>query len=75
MRILRKTTLRLAHRCLPQCSQHSRLHVFALQSWLVSANGFVNLGADAHDGIQRSHRLLKNHRDLLPANRAPFRLG
>src|SRR5258708_39698278 len=37
----------------------------------MSANGFLNLRANAHHRIQRSHRLLKNHRDFAAAHRAP----
>ena len=40
--------------------------------WLVRPNRFFNLRAHAHHGIQRCHRLLKNHGDLSSAHRPPF---
>jgi hypothetical protein len=42
------------------------------EAWLVSANGFFDLCANTHDGIQRGHRLLKDHGDLLTADSAPI---
>jgi len=41
------------------------------EGWLVSANGFRNLRADAHHRIQGGHRLLKNHGDFAATHRAP----
>src|SRR5258707_8486832 len=42
---------------------------------LVRKNGFFNLRADAHHRIQRSHRLLKNHRNLAPPHMPPLLLA
>jgi len=42
---------------------------------LVDADGFLDLRADAKDGIERGHRLLKNHRDAAPAKSAKLRRG
>src|SRR5258708_8813510 len=42
---------------------------------LVRKNGFVNLRRDAHHRIQRSHRLLKSHRNLAPPHMPPLLLA
>ena len=42
----------------------------AVETGLVDANGFLNLRADADYGIERRHRLLKNHGDFAAAQRA-----
>ena len=44
-------------------------------SRLVRQNRFFDLWADAHHGIQRSHRLLKNPSNFAPAHGAPFGFG
>ena len=36
----------------------------------MQSNGFRDLIADGHDGIERRHRLLKNHGDFVTANAA-----
>ena len=41
----------------------------------VSANGFCDLRADAHNGIERGHRLLKDHGDIAAADGAPIVFG
>ena len=40
--------------------------------WLVDPDGFLDLRADAHHGIQGRHRLLENHGDFAAAHRAHF---
>ena len=47
-------------------------HFVGFQFRLMRANRFFDLGADAHDRIQRGHGLLKNHGNFAAANAAPF---
>jgi len=42
---------------------------------LVRQDGFLDLRADAHHGIQRGHGLLKDHGDFASTNGAPFGFG
>ena len=44
-----------------------RLNVFAREARVVRANRFGDLRAHAHHGIERGHRLLKNHGDVAAA--------
>src|SRR5262245_12603463 len=41
---------------------------------LMETHGFRNLVADGHDRVQRGHRLLKDHRDLVAADAADLML-
>lgn len=52
-------------------SVNATLQVRTRDMRFVGANSFLNLRANAHDGIQRGHRLLKNHGDLAAADGAP----
>ena len=42
---------------------------------MMRANRFGNLRAHAHHGIERGHRLLKNHGDVAPAHADSFAFG
>src|SRR5579872_215477 len=42
------------------------------ERWLMRANGFFDLRANAHDGIEGGHRLLKNHGDFAATQFAHF---
>jgi hypothetical protein len=43
--------------------------------WLVAAQGFFELLANRHQRVQRGHRLLENHADLLTPQQLQLRLG
>ena len=50
---------------------HASLQVRAGKVRFVGANGFFNLRANTHDGIERGHGLLKDHGDFAAADGAP----
>jgi hypothetical protein len=43
--------------------------------WLCARHGFGDLISDAHDGIERRHRLLENHGDARAAKLAHGVIG
>ncbi len=54
---------------------HAAIDFLARKACVMRANRFGNLRAHAHDGIERRHRLLKNHGDVASAHGDPFALG
>src|SRR5208283_4468042 len=56
-----------------QRGDYPAVHQVARHARLVRPNGFCNLRADAQDGIQRGHGLLKDHGDFAAAHFTPFR--
>ena len=54
-------------------AQDARAKVGVAEARLVHANGFGDLSADAHDGIERGHGLLEDHGDFAPSQGADLR--
>ena len=52
-------------------SADASLQMSAAEAGFVSANGFFDLRANTHDGIERGHRLLKDHGNFAAADGAP----
>jgi len=52
-------------------SVDASLQMSAAEVGFVSANGFFDLRANTHDGIERGHRLLKDHGNFAAADGAP----
>jgi hypothetical protein len=55
-----------------ECGMNAPLQMRAVQIRFVGANGFFDLRANTHDGIERGHGLLKDHGDFAAADRAPI---
>ena len=66
---------RLRHGGAFQRRDDATTYFLARETGSVRANRFRNLRANAHDGIERGHRLLKNHGDVAAALADPFAFG
>jgi hypothetical protein len=59
----------------PQGIDGLAFHFGGFKLWLMRANRLFDLRSDAHHGIQRGHRLLKDHGDFAATHVAPFPLA
>ena len=55
-----------------ECGVDASLQMSIAEVGFVGANGFFDLRANTHDGIERSHGLLKDHGDFAAADGAPI---
>ncbi len=68
--IVAHAPLRIGQRDLPQRLQHAVADLGASERGMMHAHRLGNLLADGHGGVQRRHRLLKDHADVSAAARA-----
>jgi hypothetical protein len=63
MRVVVEAAFGVGQRDLMKHGENTSVEFCARDAWRVRQDSFGDLAADAHDRIERGHRLLKDHRD------------